>query len=77
MEEKRKDLKDSKQRKVLDSLMLELSAAHPSFYYLSTVEVAAKLHERIKNRTGIAQEDYQLVVGLSRNDIQILLSIHH
>ena len=77
MEEKRKDLKDSKQRKVLDNLMKELSVAHPSFYYLSTVEVAAQLHERIKNRTGIAQEDYQLVIGLSRNDIQILLSIHH
>ncbi|HAU67463.1 MAG: hypothetical protein P8I38_13930 [Arenicella sp.] len=76
MEEKRKDLKDSKQRKVLDNLMQEISVQHPSFYYLSTVEVAFELYEKIQKRTGIAQEDYELVVGLSRDDIQILLSIH-
>ncbi len=77
MEEHRKDLKDSKQRKVLDQLMQELVNEHPSFYYLSTTEVAAKLHERIEDATGISHDDLELVKDLSQKDIQMLLSIHH
>ena len=76
MEEKRKDLKDSKQRELLDNLMQKLSHEHPSFYYMSTVDIANELHARIQERTGISQDDYQLLNGLSRQDIQILLSIH-
>lgn len=77
MEEKRKDLKDSRQRELLDDLMQKLSMEHPSYYYLSTVDIAHELYERIKERKGLSQEDYQLLAGLSREDIQILLSIHH
>ena len=77
MEDKHKDLKSTKQRKVLDSLMSKLSAQNPSFYYLSTVEVANELHASIQARAGLSADDFELVRALSAHDIQILLSIHH
>ncbi|MEM6639213.1 MAG: hypothetical protein AAF610_04855 [Pseudomonadota bacterium] len=43
MEEKRKDLKVEKQRRFLENLVGSFANEHPSFYYLPTVEIAAKI----------------------------------
>ena len=76
LQEEHKDLKDSKQRKIIDALLSRLSSQHPSFYYLSTTDIAYELHQLINKRTGIDTEDWLLVKNLSQHDIQILLSIH-
>lgn len=70
-------LKSSRQRAVLDKLMTKLAKKEPSFYYLSTSDIAASLHEAIVARAGLSPEDFELVKDLERQDIQILLSIHH
>ncbi|MEM7082049.1 MAG: hypothetical protein AAF465_04905 [Pseudomonadota bacterium] len=76
MEDKRKDLKQSKRRRLLDGIVGKLAGADPSFYYLSTIDIATKIEASIQARDGLHEEDYLLLKDLSRRDIQILLSIH-
>lgn len=76
MEEKRKDLKNSKQKVIINDIVSILSKAHPSFYYLSTVEIAAEVKDYIQKSGQLSQTDHELVRALDRRDIQILLSLH-
>jgi len=76
MEEKRRDLKSTQQKELLRQIMADLSKRHPSFYYLSTIEVAAEIKNYIDQNKGISRDDYLLLKGLTRRDIQIILSLH-
>jgi len=76
VEEKRKDLKNSKQKVIINDIVSILSKAHPSFYYLSTVEIAAEVKDYIQKSGQLSQTDHELVRALDRRDIQILLSLH-
>ena len=76
MEEKRKDLKSSKQKELIDRLVVELSQADPSFYYLSASDVANEIRATIKDRKNLSQEELLLLEPLSRRDIQLILSFH-
>ncbi|NND81072.1 MAG: hypothetical protein HKN50_01455 [Gammaproteobacteria bacterium] len=76
MEEKHKDLKNTRQKQVLDRLMAELASEHPSFYYLPTVEIAVELERLIAEPGRLSHDDAQLMQGLDHRDIQILLSLH-
>lgn len=76
VEEKRKDLKNSKQKVLITEIVGILSKAHPSFYYLSTVEIATEVKNYIQDSGKLSQSDYELVKSLGRRDIQILLSLH-
>jgi len=76
MEEKRRDLKSTQQKELLRQIMADLSKCHPSFYYLSTIEVAAEIKNYIDQNKGISRDDYLLLKGLTRRDIQIILSLH-
>lgn len=76
MEEKRKDLKNTRQKKVIADALLTLSKKNPSFYYLSTIEVAAEVKNYFHSENELSREDRELVKSLSRHDIQILLSLH-
>jgi len=76
MEEKRKDLKNSKQKNIVTNIVNILSEAHPSFYYLSTIEIAAEIEDYIHKPGKLSVTDHDLVKDLDRRDIQILLSLH-
>ena len=76
MEEKRKDLKISKQRKLIQDLLPRLAKEDPNLYYLSTSEIAIKLVEFIEQARSVRQEEKALLKGLSHQDIQMILSLH-
>lgn len=76
MEEKRKDLRATKQREVITRIVSDLSTSHPSFYYLPTTDVAHEIVSYIADRKNLNQADYELVKELSPRDIQIILSYH-
>lgn len=91
MEEKRKDLKSTHQKEVIQEIVEDLNKTHPNFYYLSTVEVAIEIEKYINERAGpasggrptggrptgkLSHDKHELVKTLSRRDIQILLSLH-
>lgn len=76
MEEKHKDLKSVRQKALLMKIMSELSETKPSFYYLSTVEVATQIKAHIDQGNGLSRDDLALLNGLSLRDIQIILSLH-
>ena len=75
MEEKRKDLKNSKQKQIVQGLVAQLNESHPSFYYHSTIEIAAEIKKHIHAGEHLSHDDFQQVKDLSRRDIQILLSL--
>ena len=76
MEEKRKDLIASKQKELVSNIVTKLSELHPSFYYSSTSEIAYEVERYIKNGEGLNREEMDSLQGLSRNDIQMILSLH-
>lgn len=76
MEEKRKDLKNSKQRDIIQTIMSELSKSHPSFYYMPTTDVAAEIHSYISHPSNLSFDDKAEMAGLTRRDIQLILSHH-
>ena len=76
MEEKRKDLKSTLQKEIIAKVVTALNESHPSFYYLSTIEIAAEIKKYIHEPAKLSHDDFHLVKDLSRHDIQILLSLH-
>jgi hypothetical protein len=76
MEEKRKDLKNTQQKEVIQEVIQTLNQSHPSFYYLSTIELAAEIKRYIHHSGNLIHDKFELVKSLSRRDIQILLSLH-
>jgi len=76
MEEKRKDLKSTKQRKLLHALLEKLSQEEADLYYLSTSEIAIKLVDLIDKPASVNPEQRALLKGLSHQDIQMILSLH-
>ncbi|MEM9387241.1 MAG: hypothetical protein AAGA68_19425 [Pseudomonadota bacterium] len=75
MEDKRQDLKSEKQRRFLEDMVARMAEEHPSFYYLPTVEIAAKLEQRIRAGDSMSVTEQELMRGLSTRDIQILLAV--
>lgn len=76
MEEKRKDLTSEKQKRLLQDLVREISREKIDFYYRSTGDVAYELESYIKGKSNLSVTDRTLLEPLSRQDIQILLSLH-
>ena len=76
MEEKRKDLIASKQKDLMNSIVAKLSEQHPSLYYSATSEIAYEVERYIKNGEGLNRDEMDALQGLSRNDIQMILSLH-
>lgn len=66
------DLKVERQKEVLNKMLNEVSKQKES-YYLSTIEVAEIIHNKISE---LNINDKELVESLSPRDIQILLSQH-
>lgn len=77
MEEKHKNLINSQQKELLNNIVARLNESHPSFYYLSTIEIAAEIKKYILESGNLSHDDSELMKGLSREDIQILLSFHN
>jgi len=76
MEEKRKNLVEMRQKRILSEVIESLNQSHPSFYYLSTIEVAAQIKKYMHQPGNLSQDDYELVKRLDRKGIQMLLSFH-
>lgn len=76
MEEKRKDLTATKQRELLNAIVTKLNESNPSFYYSSTSEIAYEIEQYIQRGEGLNREQVDVLGGLSRTDIQMVLSLH-
>jgi len=80
VEEKRRDLKSTKQKAILEGVISELSKTNPSFYYLSTSEIAFEiksyLSETQNTKGSMTKDEIEIVAPLSSRDIQMLLSLH-
>lgn len=76
LQEKRKDLDVERQKRLLTRLVEELSRSDPELYYRSTSEVAAQIEGLIGKAGRLSPEDRQLLMRLSRRDIEVLLSLH-
>lgn len=76
IQEKQKDLKSTQQKALIQELMQQLSAEHPSFYYLPTIELAGELRKAMDEPGRLSTEQLSLVEGLTQRDIQILLALH-
>lgn len=75
MEEKRQDLRAEKQKTLINRLVSELSAKHPDFYYLSTMDVAYAIKDYVKTDAKLTQDDRVLIDPLTPKDIQMILSL--
>ena len=76
MQEKRKNLVHSQQKKIIAEVIESLNQSHPSFYYLSTIEVAAEIKKYMQEPAKLSHDQYEIIKDLSRQDIQMLLSFH-
>lgn len=76
MEEKRINLVNTQQKRIINDVLAALNESHPSFYYLSTIEIAAEIKTYIHASGKLSVDHFELVGDLSRRDIQILLSLH-
>lgn len=76
LEDKRVDLEAEKQRQLIQRLVQELSRSHVDFYYRSTSEIAMLIANYAKSDAKLTQEDVALLEGLSRREIEFLLSTH-
>ena len=63
-------------KKIINEILTILNDANPSFYYLSTVEVAAEVKKYIQEPSNLSYEKLELVKKLEREDIHVLLSFH-
>ena len=76
MEDKRKDLKSTRQRAIIERVVARLADSNPSFYYLSTIELAAEIQAWIRQSGNLNKDDSELVKNLRRRDIQLILGLH-
>jgi hypothetical protein len=72
----KEELTSERQKKLLLRLVEELSLENGDFYYQPTSEIASALKTRIDDKTNLTSEELKLLESLSRNDIQMLLSLH-
>ena len=70
------ELTSTKQKKLLQRLVEELSREDSNFYYQPTSEIAFALKKRIDDKTTLTAEETKLLEPLSRHDIQVILSLH-
>lgn len=69
-----RDLKIEQQKKIVDELMATINANDPTFYYMSTSDVADLIFNQINTPGSVPANKLEIVGNLSRRDIQILLS---
>lgn len=77
MEEKRRDLIVTKQRQLLNQIVAKLNQTNPSFYYSSTSEIAYEIEQFVEKGEGLSRDEIDVLEGLSRGDIQMILSLHN
>jgi hypothetical protein len=77
MEEKHRDLIASKQKSLINTIVAKLSELHPSLYYSSTSEIAYEVERYISSGDNLKHDETEVLKGLSRNDIQMILSLHN
>ena len=76
MEEKRKNLINTQQKRIINGVVAALHESNPSLYYSSTIEIAAEIKKYMHTPGKLNVDNFELVNKLTRRDIQILLSLH-
>ena len=77
MEEKRKDLTVTKQKQLFNQIIGKLNQSDPSFYYSSTSEIAYQIELYINKGDDLSREELEVLNGLNRSKIQMILSLHN
>lgn len=70
------DLKKDQQKRAIDEVLKKLARQDPSTYYLSAIQIAEQVKNAVDSGEGINQESCELLKGLSKWDIQMLMSFH-
>ncbi|MEM8547851.1 MAG: hypothetical protein AAGF46_06785 [Pseudomonadota bacterium] len=76
MTDKRSDLKSEQQRRYVEALVVRLADTDPSLYYRSTVDIAALIEAHIQDTSQLNQAERELMAGVDRRAIQLMLSLH-
>ncbi len=75
MEETHKNLKSAQQKKLLQKIVKRLSIEQPDLYYMATTDIAAAIEDYAAQPAKLAIDEKELLKGLGRHDIQLLLSV--
>ena len=77
MEDKRKNLVSSKQKELISVILARLQDEHPSFYYLSTSEIAHEIMQYAEEPGKLTHDEALLLKSLSVRDVQMIMSLHN
>lgn len=69
------DLLASKRKALLDRLIVEISRGGYDLYYAPTSAVAAYLLQYVKETAQLNADELDLLAGLTRRDIEVILSL--
>jgi hypothetical protein len=64
------------EKEAINEVLRELTKDEPSVYYLSTIEIAEKVKTAVEEGKYLDKEKLALLKGLSKSDIQMLMSFH-
>ncbi|MEM7190970.1 MAG: hypothetical protein AAF439_15270 [Pseudomonadota bacterium] len=76
MEEKTADLVAQKRKALLERLIVEVSRNGLDLYYAPTSQVATHLLKYAESEAGLNADERELLEGLDRRDIEVILSLH-
>ncbi|MEM8789079.1 MAG: hypothetical protein AAGE76_12535 [Pseudomonadota bacterium] len=75
LQDKNEDLDAARTKKLLERLVSEVSRSGFDLYYASTSEIATYLLQYAKTDAQLNQDERALLKGLSRRDVEVILSI--
>jgi hypothetical protein len=75
LEEKEKDLLHNKKKEIIGKIVMILRDSDKELYYAPTIEIAEMIFQHI-NSDQLSTKDREIVADLSRDDIQILMSLN-
>lgn len=74
-EEKEKDLLHTKKKEIIQKIVSLLRDQYSELYYSPTIEIAELVFQHI-NSSDFPQKELEIVGELTRDDIQILMSLN-
>jgi hypothetical protein len=64
------------EKEAINEVLRELTKDEPYVHYLSTIEIAEKVKTAVEEGKYLDKEKLALLKGLSKSDIQMLMSFH-
>lgn len=75
LQDKNADLVAEKRRKLLERLVVEIGRSGQDLYYMPTSQVATYLLNYAEGDAKLNADELALLDGLSRRDIEVILSL--